>query len=272
MPVNVFIPARNEEEGIESTLDRLSVAGDTMQIHLIVNGSTDRTAEIARSFDFINVTELERGGKFLALQEGIRRIGDEAMNGFVILDADTTPIHAQAWAGAHQGRLTSMESGTYNGNVVYDTEAGITTGVLRNGVRILRTGLQRLGRDSHHIYGTNLAVKPTEYTRDLLLTAPNVWPHEDNMIIDMHELHAEAEHYVSMDPRMFVLTSARAMVPLMQRLRAGNEAALQQYRTRWAAIAPDGTVEYKKVKDAIMAGEFLDAAIAAGDYPELDTE
>ncbi len=268
MTVNVLIPAKNEQAHIESTLGVFADRDHLAHVHVLVNGSTDQTADIARSFPDVEVTELEASGKFAAMQHAMRELGDRAMDGFVVLDADTAPLSAEHWSRMHESKLAEMEAGTYNGNLLFDFNAGVFSGFIRNGLKSGKIVLQRLGRDTKHIYGTNLAIKPTEHTRDLMLTAPNVWPQEDNMIIDIHERYTNTEHMVSMDPRLFALSSARGFVPITNRLRVGRDAAMDTYEERYKRLAPDGSVDYRDVKEAVLDGDFLEAARLTGDYPE----
>jgi glycosyltransferase involved in cell wall biosynthesis len=73
--MSVVIPAHNEERLIERCLRSVLAATshDAPEIVVIVNGSTDRTAEIAASIsDAVRVVELAKGSKVLALNEGDR--------------------------------------------------------------------------------------------------------------------------------------------------------------------------------------------------------
>jgi glycosyltransferase involved in cell wall biosynthesis len=95
--LTVVIPALNEEEAIGDTVGRcLSASLEIMSeaqlssVELIVvsDGSTDRTAEIARSFEGVKVIEFERNrGYGAAIKEGWRH-SDSTLLGF--LDADDT--------------------------------------------------------------------------------------------------------------------------------------------------------------------------------------
>jgi hypothetical protein len=57
--ITVVIPCLNEEQGIEQVLKRMPAFVD--QVVVVDNGSTDRTAEVARSFGAVVIREDVRG-------------------------------------------------------------------------------------------------------------------------------------------------------------------------------------------------------------------
>ncbi len=59
LKVTVIIPCLNEEQGIERVLDRMPAFVD--QVMVVDNGSTDRTADIARSLGAMVIEEEVRG-------------------------------------------------------------------------------------------------------------------------------------------------------------------------------------------------------------------
>ncbi len=94
--LSIVIPALNEEEAIGPTLSRclaaipaICQAGIAQVEVLVVNdGSTDRTGEIARSFDGVRVIDLpENRGYGAALAEGFRQATGQWL---AFLDADGT--------------------------------------------------------------------------------------------------------------------------------------------------------------------------------------
>lgn len=66
-PIVVTVLAHQEERRIAQCLESLPLADPDVAVHLVVNGSSDRTAEIghgvARMFPGLQVHELEQGGK-----------------------------------------------------------------------------------------------------------------------------------------------------------------------------------------------------------------
>ena len=88
MRITVVMPAFNEEAGIGATLRALTDCpefGSDMEIVVVANGCTDRTAEVARSFPGVRVTEIAIPSKTAALNAA-----DEIATGDVrvYMDAD----------------------------------------------------------------------------------------------------------------------------------------------------------------------------------------
>jgi len=93
----IVVMAHNEERRIATCLSSLPLSEDGVTVHVIVNGSNDRTAEIARGFDGAQVHEYAAGGKARSWN---RFMLDEALPAetyiFVDGDAQIMPgsIHA----------------------------------------------------------------------------------------------------------------------------------------------------------------------------------
>ncbi len=94
--LSIVIPALNEEEAIGPTLTRCLAARPAIcqagmaevEILVVNDGSTDRTAEIARSFEGVRVIDLsENRGYGAALAEGFRHASGQWL---AFLDADGT--------------------------------------------------------------------------------------------------------------------------------------------------------------------------------------
>ncbi|HEX3562238.1 MAG TPA: glycosyltransferase [Solirubrobacterales bacterium] len=74
-PVTMVIPAYDEEEVIERKVDNaraLDYPADRLEIVVASDGSSDRTAELARAAGADSVLELQRVGKVAALNEAVR--------------------------------------------------------------------------------------------------------------------------------------------------------------------------------------------------------
>lgn len=74
---SVVVPAHQEEAVIERCLRALLDGSTPLEVVVVVNGSTDRTADLARAFEppphsTVTVVELAEGSKALALTEGDR--------------------------------------------------------------------------------------------------------------------------------------------------------------------------------------------------------
>ncbi|MFJ2260136.1 bifunctional polysaccharide deacetylase/glycosyltransferase family 2 protein [Streptomyces sp. NPDC087844] len=88
-PVTVLVPAYNEEAGIEATLRSL-LASDYARLQIIVidDGSTDRTAELAEGVGDARVLVIRKAnaGKAAALNTGLEHASHDIL---VMVDADT---------------------------------------------------------------------------------------------------------------------------------------------------------------------------------------
>jgi cellulose synthase/poly-beta-1,6-N-acetylglucosamine synthase-like glycosyltransferase len=74
-PVTLIIPAYDEEEVIERKIANaraLDYPGDRLEIVVASDGSSDRTAELARDAGADRVLELARGGKVAALNQAVK--------------------------------------------------------------------------------------------------------------------------------------------------------------------------------------------------------
>lgn len=83
--VSIIIAAHNEGSVIGRTLDCLQSGNLGAQVIVVPNGCTDDTADVARARSWVEVIELEEGGKARALNAG-----DELARSFprIYLDAD----------------------------------------------------------------------------------------------------------------------------------------------------------------------------------------
>lgn len=89
--VAVLIPAHNEELVIEASIAAIVALVPRGNVHVVSDGSTDRTAELARRTG-VNVIETRTNvGKAGALEEAIERFGlVQRFRAVLLLDADTT--------------------------------------------------------------------------------------------------------------------------------------------------------------------------------------
>jgi len=84
----IVIPARNEAESIQGVLDALRRLGHVDNVMLVNDGSTDATAEIARSMGVMVLSPTLPQGAWGALQTGIRYAARHGYSGVITLDAD----------------------------------------------------------------------------------------------------------------------------------------------------------------------------------------
>jgi peptidoglycan/xylan/chitin deacetylase (PgdA/CDA1 family) len=94
MKISVVVPARNEENYLGKCLQSLKDQTYTgeYEILLINNGSTDKTAQIARSFGIKVIDAFEQKSVFYA-----RQVGVEAADGDIIVQADGDTLYPRRW-------------------------------------------------------------------------------------------------------------------------------------------------------------------------------
>lgn len=92
MKISVIIPAYNEEKNISSVLSVLCKIPELYDILVMSDGSTDKTAEIARSFGSVVIELPENKGKSLAMREGLRYTDADVI---LFLDADLIGLSQQ---------------------------------------------------------------------------------------------------------------------------------------------------------------------------------
>lgn len=92
--IAAIIPAYNEERTILNVLEAIRDVDLIDNVIVVSDGSKDKTADIARSFNDVAVIELsDNVGKFNAIKEGFDKSDDDI---FLFLDADLvgiTPKH-----------------------------------------------------------------------------------------------------------------------------------------------------------------------------------
>jgi hypothetical protein len=84
----IVVPAYNEEEGLPVVLEALqALPADAFEIVVVDDGSTDRTAEVARGFRCRLVAHARNRGKGAAIRTGVAHARGEKI---VLIDADGT--------------------------------------------------------------------------------------------------------------------------------------------------------------------------------------
>lgn len=161
--LTIVIPALNEEAAIGSTIERClaakgeicATAGvDDVEIIVVSDGSTDRTAEIAQLFAGVQVIVFPRNrGYGAAIKEGFRRGTGDLVS---FLDADGTcdprffatlcrivqETHADVALGSRLGPGSQMPTIRRLGNRIYAVLLGVLCGDLvtdtASGMRVIR--------------------------------------------------------------------------------------------------------------------------------------
>lgn len=127
MCITAIIPAYNEEQTIGTVLDCVTKVKEITQIIVVSDGSTDRTAEIAGSYNIDLIDLLENVGKGGAMKAGL----EQCRNDYVLfLDADLiglTEEHVKALILPVIQNETDMTIGIFkNGRIVTDLAQKVT--------------------------------------------------------------------------------------------------------------------------------------------------
>jgi cellulose synthase/poly-beta-1,6-N-acetylglucosamine synthase-like glycosyltransferase/peptidoglycan/xylan/chitin deacetylase (PgdA/CDA1 family) len=123
-PVTVIVPAYNEEAGIRATVQSLAETDYRGEVEIIVvdDGSTDRTAELAGALGYPNVRVIRRpnGGKPSALNTGIAQARHELL---IMVDGDT--VFERATIGHLVRQLADPAVGAVSGNTKVGNRRGM---------------------------------------------------------------------------------------------------------------------------------------------------
>ncbi|MGW7043700.1 bifunctional polysaccharide deacetylase/glycosyltransferase family 2 protein [Streptomyces avermitilis] len=109
-PVSVIVPAYNEKECIENTINSLVQSTHPIEIIVVDDGSTDGTADIVEAMRIPNVRVLrqENAGKPAALNNGVRNASYDIvvmMDGDTVFEADTVRRLVQPFADDEVGAV-----------------------------------------------------------------------------------------------------------------------------------------------------------------------
>lgn len=87
-PIVVTVLAHNEERRIATCLASLPLDAADVAVHVVVNGSTDRTAQIARGFAGVTVHEYAEGGKSRSWNRFVLDSAGPKAETYVFVDGD----------------------------------------------------------------------------------------------------------------------------------------------------------------------------------------
>ena len=194
MKTPVMIPAYNESSRIGRTLECLPA--DLVEPIVVVNGSSDDTAEIARGFG-VKVIETERQGKMPAIQLGLREMGARALEPFILLDADTKPVAPRLWSSVLLRALQpdiaepkAISAPVYFTKNPDDPKSSHASAFVRSAYRQIHGAAARvIPGAAPAYYGPNQAYKlQNSETLESVLALDHIWPEEDvamtNVIIE----------------------------------------------------------------------------------------
>ena len=180
--VSIVIPVYNEAEHIRACLEAIAEQTvRTWEVLIVDNNSSDSSALIAGSFDFVKVLQESRQGVVHA-----RNRGFDAARGEIIARIDADTIVGHDWVATIQTLFADSSLDAVSGAVDYhdlprpDINAKLDL--------FFRKRIARGMGDEVFLYGANMAIRRSawEATRDL--TCQSAGLHEDfDLAIHAHE-------------------------------------------------------------------------------------
>jgi hypothetical protein len=202
---------------------------DVVEPIVVVNGSSDRTADVANEFG-CKVLDLPEQGKLPAIQASLRYLGERALEPIMILDADTRPVFPRLW---HRGMLRNLQTSPADipeavGAPIWYTEADIVNASLRSVLRYAKALKLRAGPVENDIAqsGPNMGIHiKRQETLDQVLELPHYWPGEDKAII-FTVLSNNGHLAQPTSPSVLALTPLSTSLPrISEILRVGSSEA-----------------------------------------------
>lgn len=244
MNVPIIIPARNEAHRIGETLDTLSRQVHKVEPIVVVNGTTDETADIARNAGARVLESAE--GRMPALQEGLRFLGRRALENVLILDADSKPL-SKNWSR----RLVSETQGLPKerpaivwGPYVFLEDINPAVGAFFTATSMQVSWADRHKDKPRTIRGgnTGLRICNDELLEDILVLE-NYWPRDDVAIYDITMKHG-ANKKVVFHPEAWAATSGIRLKEALKRIVKERRHATKIYDDSYAREAPPDSKPY----------------------------
>jgi len=237
MNLPVLIAARNEASNIGETLSHLDL--DTVTPYVIVNGSTDNTAEIARSH-IKNVYEIHEASKMRAIQYGLKILGPEALGPVLYTDADSRPLFPRQWAATMVRGLGDARVGV---GLLAASDGSWLERMLISELRIANS-FEKYIRGKTHVAGANMITRIDDYeTLDRVLRLDNFGQGEDTARSDAI-LQGDRPKAI-LNPAAMVLTSSRFKPSPLQIFLHGKQWAREASQADTISRQAPGTKTYK---------------------------
>lgn len=243
----VLIPARNEEEHIAQALS--SLPKDIEPI-VLANGCTDNTVAIAHGF---GATVLERPdeGKMPALQDGIKYLGDRALEPFITLDADSFPLFPSRWSQSMLAGLKHTEErpAVIVGPVVFSGGPGFAANAFTTVQRYRAQVRTRTENYQGFFAGRNMLIHPVnQKVVGALLELENFWPGEDYAIRDT-VVENNGTTYKTTSPSAAVVSDAARNPTLRQILFGDKQETRSRTKQSYISDRPQGAIRYFRQTD-----------------------
>jgi glycosyltransferase involved in cell wall biosynthesis len=137
--ISAIVAAYNEEETIAEVLTALQKSSSIDEIIVVSDGSTDRTVEIARSFDTKTISLRENQGKGYAMRLGVEHAANEILF-FVDGDmVDLSPAHIDSLITPVVRGEVDMNNGVrHRGRLLDFLHLKLHVGPVLTGIRVMR--------------------------------------------------------------------------------------------------------------------------------------
>jgi peptidoglycan/xylan/chitin deacetylase (PgdA/CDA1 family)/GT2 family glycosyltransferase len=161
MTVSVVIPARNEEELLPNCLDALMAQDYAGPLEIIVvdNGSTDRTAEVARRFD-VDVVSEPRHGYVYALAHGF-----SLAIGAVVTTTDADTVPPRHWISRLVREYAEHPKTVAVGGEIFFREPNWKGWLFTRCILPILNRLDRANPAGAHLWGANFSVRREVFER-----------------------------------------------------------------------------------------------------------
>lgn len=244
MNTPVLIAARNEAENIGRTLKCLP---RNIEPIVLANGCEDNTVNIARDFG-VRVHELDQPGKLPALQQGMKLLGNRALEPFVTLDADTRPLVAQRWINAlrvSRDELPKDKPAVVIGGLLLKTKNPVSA-ALHSAAHARRHFIYSTDPDNGTFSGANMLLNlHDDETLERVLAMPHIWPGEDVALKDV-VVDQGGKSLKTLKPCSLAITSGMRFLKMRDRYRLGLEATIQTIHNSYLIDAAPGSVPYSE--------------------------
>lgn len=246
MPIPVLIAARNEASHIERTLKALP---RNVEPIVIPNDCKDNTVEVIERIadDYgVKVLHDSPAGKLPALQFGVRKLGQRAIDPFITLDADAYPIFRNKWVD----RMVQARKGVdpSRGAVVVGPSLYVhdidPVSALWHNLGTWKALFKYKNDPNHGANGRNMLIDlKNKNNLHYFLTLPHKWPREDALIKDKILEHGGSFVKIT-HPHAIVATSGERYPGIITRLRAGKIAAGEMVKQSYLEEKVEGSSPY----------------------------
>jgi len=219
---------------------------------VVVNGSEDMTAQVARSYGAVVLESSE--GKMPALQAGLGYLGRRALEPLLILDADSRPLINKLSPCLVRAivSLPNNQPAIVWGPYIFKGEINPLLGATLSGSSMMVSWQDRHRERPRTIRGgnTGLHIKSSQLLKELL-ELDNFWPRADVAIFDSVRQN-QGEYSVVFKPDGWVLTSGKRISKMLKKIVFERQHPSLVTDATYAAEAPAGSRAYHSATTATI--------------------